>query len=312
MIELAPNKGFHINDKAPASATYDNLEAVYKPKIKTEQKMTFHILPKTKKANLKYFVCDDAKTVCDQHNKEVTINIEGATIKSVSPFESNQNNSVDEKIVTTEKPTLLIFSAPWCPACIRMATETYPQGAVKKLFSKMNVQKINIDLVENEEISKKYNVKAIPSLILVNSKGEEMFRWLDYQPAQKFATELGLELKNNEDLATTVLKADSGDKIAALKVAHIYSSQMVWEKAIQYFDKLKDERSKNLKLSCEVNLLSDKKDDDDNAKSEYLLGLDKAIALTTSIVDQLRWKIDFFETKETKRKVTFKASCLPL
>ena len=53
VIELVPNKGFHINDKAPASATYDNLEAIYKPKIKTEQKMTFHVLPKTKKTNLK-------------------------------------------------------------------------------------------------------------------------------------------------------------------------------------------------------------------------------------------------------------------
>lgn len=302
VIELTPNKGFHINDKAPVSATYDNLEAIYKPKIKTEQKMTFHVLPKTKKANLKYFVCDDAKTVCDQHTKEVVINKDSAMISAVAAPGLDKNTTNIEKFVSTDKPTLLIFSAPWCPACIRMATETYPQAAVKKLFSKMNVQKINIDLVENEAISKKYNVKAIPSLVLVNTSGEEIFRWLDYQPAQKFAKELDLELKNKEDFVATVRRADSGDKVAALKAAQIYSSQMVWEKATQYFDMLKDERSKNLKLSCEVNLLSDKKDDDDKTKSEYLLGLDKAIALTTSTVDQLRWRIDFFETKETPKE----------
>lgn len=303
VIELTPNKGFHINDKAPASATYDNLEAIYKPKIKTEQKVTFHVLPKIKKANLKYFVCDDAKTVCEQHTQEVVINKDAVIVPAAAApaAEQNKNNTTD-KFVSSEKPTLLIFSAPWCPACIRMATETYPQAAVKKLFSKMNVQKINIDLVENEAISKKYNVKAIPSLVLVNTSGEEIFRWLDYQSAQKFAKELGSELKNKEDFVATLRKADSGDKVAALKVAQIYSSQMVWEKAAQYYDMLNDERSKNLKLSCEVNLLSDKKDDDEKAKSEYLLGLDKAIALTTSTVDQLRWKIDFFETKETPKE----------
>jgi thiol-disulfide isomerase/thioredoxin len=302
VIELKPNKGFHINDKAPASATYDNLEAIYKPKIKTEQKMTFHVLPKTKKANLKYFVCDDAKTVCEQHAKEVVINKDAEMASAAATLEPAQKTTNTEKFVSTEKPTLLIFSAPWCPACIRMATETYPEAAVKKLFSKMNVQKINIDLVENEAISKKYNVKAIPSLILVNTSGEEVFRWLDYQPAQKFAKELDSELKNKDDLVSTVRKADSGDKVAALKAAQIYSSQMSWEKAAQYYDMLKDERSKNLKLSCEVNLLSDTKDDDDKAKSEYLLGLDKSIALTTSTIDQLRWKIDYFETKETPKE----------
>lgn len=302
VIELTPNKGFHINDKAPASATFDNLEAIYKPKIKTEQKITFHVLPKTKKAHLKYFVCDDAKTVCEQHTQEVVMSKDAVTTSAENPAEPNQKKSNLEKFVSTDKPTLLIFSAPWCPACIRMATETYPQAAVKKLFSKMNVQKINIDLVENEAISKKYNVKAIPSLVLVNTSGEEIFRWLDYQPAQKFAKELDSELKNKEDFVATLRKADSGDKIAALKAAQIYSSQMVWEKAAQYYDILKDERSKNLKLSCEVNLLSDKKDDDEKAKSEYLLGLDKSIALTTSIVDQLRWKIDYFETKETPKE----------
>ncbi len=302
VIELTPNTGFHINDKAPASATYDHLEAIYKPKIKIEQKMTFHVLPKIKKANLKYFVCDDAKTVCEQHNKEIAVNKDGAAIKAASPQETNQKKTNSEKVISADKSTLLIFSAPWCPACIRMATETYTQPSVKKIFSKINVQKINIDLVENEEISKKYNVKAIPSLVLINSNGEEVFRWLDFQPAQTFAKELASEIENKEDFGQIVKLADSGDKVAALKAAQIFSSQMVWEKAAKYYEFLSDARSKNLKLSCEINFLSDKKDDDEKAKDEYLAGLEKAIALTTSIVDQMRWKIDFFETKETPKE----------
>lgn len=300
LIEITPNKGFHINDKAPASATYDNLEAIYKPKVKTEQKMTFHILPNTKKANLKYFVCDDAKTVCDQHNKEVVIKNDIA-ITSIAA-QSDQKIVNTEKIVSNKKPTLLIFSAPWCPACIRMATETYTKKPIKKLFSQINVQKINIDLVENEALSAKYNIKAIPSLVLVNSSGEEIFRWLDYQPAQTFAKELALEIESKENLGQLVKKADSGDKNAALRAAQIYSSQMSWEKAANYYQLLSDERSKNLKLSCEINSLLDKKDDDVKTKTDYLTGLDKAMALSTSVVDQLRWRIDFFETKEIPKE----------
>jgi tetratricopeptide (TPR) repeat protein len=87
-----------------------------------------------------------------------------------------------------------------------------------------------------------------------------------------------------------------------LKVAQIFSSQMTWDKAAKYYELLSDERSKNLKLSCEINLLSDKKEDDDKSKTEYLAGLEKSIALSTSTVDQLRWKIDFFETKETPKE----------
>lgn len=303
LIELTPNKGFHINDKAPASAAFDHLKAIYFPEIKTEKKMTFNVLPGIKKAKIKYFVCDDAKTVCEQHDKEVVLNSEANLEKKDSTVIAEKNKATENnKNTITDRPTLLIFSAPWCPACIRMATETYTDAEVQKIFSKINIKKINIDLVENEEISNKYSIKAIPSLVLTNNVGGEVFRWLDYQPAKQFAKELAEEIQNKQDLSELVQKADLGDKTAALKLAQSYSSQMLWQKAAKYFDLLKDERSKNLKLSCDINFLSDKKDDDEKAKAEFLQGLDKAIALSTSVVDQLRWKIDFFEAKEVPKE----------
>ncbi len=295
-ITVTPKKDFHINDKAPASATYDNLEAIYKPQIKTEQKLVYKFLPKIKKANLKFFVCDDAKTVCEQHEKSIqmadgTIQTDG---KAVNAAANNQ------KYVDTKKPTLLIFSAPWCPACIRMKTETYTQKSVEKVFSKLNVQKINIDLVESEKISDQFHVKAIPTLILLNTKGEEIYRWLDYQPADLFAKELVAESKNSESMSQTKAKADAGDLMAAKKLAKIYSGQMDWVNSSKYFSTLKDQDSINQKLNADVNALSDDKDKDEKTKKEYLDTLEKSIALTSSKVDQLRWKLDFFETKDSK------------
>jgi thiol-disulfide isomerase/thioredoxin len=303
-ITLIPKKGFHINDKAPASATYDNLEAIYHPKIKTEQKLMYMVLSKIQKANLKFFVCDDAKTVCEQHEKSVDMS------NGIIAAERRLINAPADlkKYVDATKPTLLIFSAPWCPACIRMKTETYTKKSVEKLFTKLNVQKINIDLIENEKISDQFHVKAIPTLVLLNTKGEEIYRWLDYQPSEFFAKELATESKNSESIDQTKSEADAGDLKAAKKLAKIYSGQMDWTNAVKYFGMLKDQDSINQKLNAEVSALSDDKDKDEKTKAEYLANLEKSIALTSSKIDQLRWTLDFFETKDTKKEDLDKVS----
>lgn len=303
-IEITPKKGFHINDKAPASATFDNLEAIYHPQVKTEQKMRFNVLPNIKKANVKFFVCDDGKTVCEQHEKTLVLNTNFATERSGTSAAvlTGAKTKLEPKYLDAKKPTLLIFSAPWCPACIRLHSETFTQASVKKIFSKLNVQEINIDLIENEKISDQFSVKAIPTVVLLNTNGEEVYRWLDYQTATQFSKELSLESKNTEAIPALKEKANAGDKKAALKLAQIYSSQMNWSEAVKYYSDLKDENSLKQKLSCEINLLSDAKDENDKAKKEYLLGLEKAISLTPSKMDALRWKLDFYKTKSENKE----------
>ena len=214
--------------------------------------------------------------------------------KSVVPPAVNQ-------YINTKKPTLLIFSAPWCPACIRMNSETYTQKNVKNILSKINVQKINIDLIENEKISDQFSVKAIPTLILLNTSGQEIYRWLDYQPAATFSKELAAESKNSDSIDKLKTKADAGDAKAIEKLAKIYFGQMDWQNAAKYFGLLKDENSKKQKINSEINLLSDNKDKDEAAKTEYLAGLEKAIAQTPSKIDQLRWQLDYLETKDLKK-----------
>lgn len=72
-VAITPDKGFHINDKAPASAVYDDAKMKTSPKTKTEQSLVFKIPAEAKKAFLKFFVCDDAKTVCEQHSQEIDL-----------------------------------------------------------------------------------------------------------------------------------------------------------------------------------------------------------------------------------------------
>jgi thiol-disulfide isomerase/thioredoxin len=299
-IELVPKKGFHINDKAPASAIYDNAKVINHPQIKTEQKMVYTAPSKTKKADLKYFVCDDAKTVCEQHTKEIIFEKESAPQKVLKKATASPDSAL-AKFTDSKKPTLLIFSAPWCPACIRMASEVYPTKSVKNIFSKLNVQKINIDLIENEKIGEQFSVHAIPTLILLNTSGQEIYRWLDYQPAERFSKQLVAQSKNKDAIETVKTKADAGDLRATETLAKIYFGQMDWQNAAKYFGQLKDEDSQKQKINCEVSFLSDNKDKGEVAKKEYIAGLEKAIGATTSKIDRLRWQVDLLEARDLKK-----------
>lgn len=62
----------------------------------------------------------------------------------------------------------LYFSAPWCGPCRMFGP------VMDKVGTQVTVEKINID--ENQEMSSKYSVRSIPTTILVNESGEELFR----------------------------------------------------------------------------------------------------------------------------------------
>ncbi len=61
---------------------------------------------------------------------------------------------------------------------------------VQKLFGNNSGNEylpVNIKLSNSDEaVSKRFNVKAIPTMILVNQAGQEVYRWLDYQKQESF------------------------------------------------------------------------------------------------------------------------------
>ncbi len=295
-IEISTKPKFHLNAEAPANAVFDDLKAIFKPNPKTEKLFVFLAPDKTKKAKLSYYVCDDKKTACEQHEKEINL------IDQTSKDKKAEAPSTT-KSLKSDKQTLLVFSAPWCPACLRMETETYPIKSIQAQLKKMNVEKINIDLPENSEMSDKFHVKAIPTLVLLNKDGEEIYRWLDYQPAKKFAVDLQTASKNTATLADLEKKAKKGDAVAISKRGMLSYLAYQCEDAIKWWSKSKNQSDINYRLAAEIQCAEEKKPE------EQITALEDGIKQSTSKLDQLRWTLDLLEKKkETNSKDDLKAA----
>lgn len=296
-IGVTTNAGFHLNAEAPASAKFDDLKAIFKPDPKTEKLFVFAVPTNTKKAKLSFYVCDDKKTVCEQHQKEIVL--DGKATKT-SFVEAPLLTLADLK---SNKMTLLIFTAPWCPACLRMQTETYPQKSVASQLKRLNVKKINIDLAENVELSEKFHVKAIPTLVLLNKEGEELTRWLDFQPAKKFATDLKTTMKMTTTISELEKKARAGDKKAISQRGMLAFLAYNCEETIKWLSMSNTSHDLNYKLAAEIQCA------EGEGSEKQIQALEKAISLTTSKLDKIRWSADLFELKkEGKQKIETFAS----
>ncbi|MBY0452440.1 MAG: thioredoxin family protein, partial [Bdellovibrionaceae bacterium] len=270
-ILITPKKGFHLNQEGPASVVIDSNEAMQKPTVKKEKGFAFNLPAGAKQAVLSFYVCDDKKTVCEKHEDTVDL----TKLSKATATASDITQPTDEKkanVKTSEsqphyddiknvslkstngKPTIIVFSAPWCPPCVRMNTEVYNQKPVQKQLAKINFYKLNSDLPENYDLFKSFKIKAIPTLVLLDQNGNESFRWLDYQPARGFAASLNTEIKKVSEAATLLANAQVGDK----KAAHILGMRayMSYEfaEAIKWLSITKNEEDQKFKLASEVAL----------------------------------------------------------
>ena len=302
-VELVTKKGFHLNDKAPAYALFDGSKEKIKPSVKTEAKFVFSSVTAFKNAELSFYVCDDAKTVCEQQSLQV-VNKLSAELKNQTPQTAaiSQSNEQKEKQAHYNKTTLLVFSAPWCPACIRLHSETMTTKNFKTAVKNIDVKEINIDLVENEKISDQYGVKAIPTMILVNTSGEEIIRWLDYQEIGKLAPELQQATKQTATIQDKISKAKAGDKKLASELGYNAYNKMNWKEAIQWFEISGTKKDLTYKLASEVSQAEESYDDNEQSKKDYLDTVEKAITLTPSEFDRIRWTVDLFEKAKDQNK----------
>ena len=86
----------------------------------------------------------------------------------------NKNDSFEQ--IIKEGKWLVDFSASWCGPC-RML-----EPNLKKISEKINILKIDIDA--NEEITSKYNIMSVPTLILFEN-GAEVDKSIGYKSVEE-------------------------------------------------------------------------------------------------------------------------------
>ena len=90
------------------------------------------------------------------------------------------SKTFEAEVLQSSLPTLVDFYADWCGPCRALAPVVEVIAA--ELAGHLKVVKVNVD--ENEALSQKYGVQAIPTLILF-WHGEELERIMGYLPKAK-------------------------------------------------------------------------------------------------------------------------------
>ena len=106
--------------------------------------------------------------------------------------------AIDKSIKQENKPVMIDFYADWCAQCKELDEYTYTDPGLIELSESLN--NIKIDLTkENEGITEKYNIKGLPVVIFMNSKGEEIkeLRVTGFLKPEEFIERINSLLNNN-------------------------------------------------------------------------------------------------------------------
>lgn len=112
------------------------------------------------------------------------------TNKSTESLEwSTDLNSALQEARNTDKNVFIDFYADWCPYCKELDEKTFQDTGVQDKLSQNYVAvKINTD--DNPELASQYKVYSLPTLVILNSDGQEVKRYSGYISADDLLNKL--------------------------------------------------------------------------------------------------------------------------
>ena len=192
------------------------------------------------------------------------------------------NIALDEIINNnTDKLVLVDFETEWCVWCDRLDTDTYTDQRVIE-FAKKNLISKKIDAEKNNgpQQKKKYRVMGYPTILLLDSEGNEIDRIIGYRPPEEFFNELN-RIKNRENTLSDLItryKQSINNSSVKIDLAEKYILMNLPDSARSLLDNIYSYQKKKHQLDFSVSF---------NLSQLYykIRSLDRSIEILDQIVE---------------------------
>ena len=102
----------------------------------------------------------------------------GVAPKPQTQTQARPQNQVQAQ-TTTNLPKLWDFWATWCPPCKQLKPTI--EALEKEYAGKIEIKSIDVD--QNKDLAQKFKVQAIPTLVFLDAKGNELSRIVGLVPS---------------------------------------------------------------------------------------------------------------------------------
>lgn len=297
-------EGFHFNDKAPNQIMAGS--TTIKPQSLKTREIDFKLPKNLKSAQAQLYVCDDAITFCETH--KVAIGSEKSAPTSSVSNGSAKKGTTDrfgfihddfKKALSQAKKkkqlVMIDFSARWCPGCIRYEKEIFPTRAFKNATEKLVKLKIDVDLFDNFELAEKFDIKGIPTMVIVNSDGDEVSRLVDFHFNENLKKFISATIANPLPMKELLLREDPALK-TQLGLRLVASGQ--WQKAVEILSKIQPPPPEL--LYAQVSLAQENFEKDPQAKLAYAQELRSALLKEGDSSRSIGWRAELLKLIDTQ------------
>ena len=314
-------EGFHFNEKAPNTLVLDGQEL--KPNQFSNRSIEFHSLPeKWSEGKAILYICDDAITFCEprtivlKEGKNKANNKVETTRKSIGQL--NKHGFIEDDytkaLALAEKENKLVlidFGARWCPGCVRLERETFDTKEFKDLTKQFIKLKIDTDRFENVVLSEKFRVRGIPSIVVINSKQQEIDRFMDYQPPE-FIKGFFVGIQNDPaTLQELTEKAKFKDSQILLRLGKRLLAAGRAQESLDYLKQIQPPPSEYRRAQVEAAAALYKADPE--RKGTYIKALKNAIQEEANSSRSLKWRADLIgllDNENDQKKIRQEALAL--
>lgn len=81
---------------------------------------------------------------------------------------------------------LLVFGARWCVWCQKFSRDVMPNQRIASRLSARKATVVRVDVDKRRDLSERYGVKELPTMVLVDSEGRELRRMSGFATVREF------------------------------------------------------------------------------------------------------------------------------